>query len=70
MITYRFFIRPQFSSEQAWEELENFGAQPLYSEETEGSKEVVASLGDIPFSDFPFLLCKLLELLRRFILVR
>ncbi|CCB85407.1 ribosomal protein L11 methyltransferase [Parachlamydia acanthamoebae UV-7] len=54
MITYRFFIRPQFSSEQAWEELENFGAQPLYSEETEGSKEVVASLGDISFSDFPF----------------
>ncbi|MBS4168054.1 Ribosomal protein L11 methyltransferase [Parachlamydia sp. AcF125] len=54
MITYRFFVKSHDSVDAAWEELVHFGAHPLYSEETETGKEVIADLGNVPFFDFPF----------------
>jgi ribosomal protein L11 methyltransferase len=54
MLTYRFFVRNASSTDEAWEELHSLGAVPLYSEEFEDRKEIVADLQHIAFADFPF----------------
>jgi len=54
MLTYRFFVRKASSTDEAWEELQTLGALPLYSEEFEDRKEIVADLQHIAFEDFPF----------------